>query len=82
VFGIAGRIPARELYSVEQGKVKFTFSLRKVFWLKVESLTQPGHTFTTAIDLIYNVYDRSNSVTQILKMMRRDYKNGGHPKLN
>ena len=35
-----------------------------------------------AIDAIYNIYDRSNSVTKILKKMRTDNKNGGHPELN
>ena len=53
MFGIAGRRAAREFTSAERGRVKFTFSLRKVFWDKVQLLTQRGHTFNTAIDAIY-----------------------------
>lgn len=82
MFGIAGRTAAREFSSIERGRVKFTYSLRKVFWEKVEGMTQRGYTFNTAIDEIYNIYDRSNSVTKILKKMRTDNKNGGHPQLN
>ena len=81
MFGIAGRRAAKEFTSAEQGRVKFTFSLRKVFWDKVELLSQRGHTCNTAIDAIYNIYDRSTSVTKILKMMRIDNRNGGHPQL-
>ena len=40
-----------------------------------------GHSFNDDIDKIYHVYDRSRSVAQILREIRKDAKNGGHPKL-
>ena len=40
-----------------------------------------GHTFNGAIDKMYSVYDRSRSVTEILRQIRKDAKTGGHPQL-
>ena len=80
-FGIGGRKPARLFNSAERGKVKFNYCLRKHFWTLMEKMIRNGYTFNTAIDKIYSVYDRSRSVTQILRCIRNDAKNGGHPQL-
>lgn len=80
-LGIGGRKPARLFNASERGKVKYNYSLRKVFWNLCDRLIRRGHTSSTAIDKIYTVYSSKNSVTQILRQMRIDNKNGGHPDL-
>ena len=72
---------ARLFNSAERGKVKFNYCLRKHFWTFMQKMIRNANTFNTAIDKIYSVYDRSRSVTQILRCIRNDAKNGGHPQL-
>ena len=80
-FGIGGRKPAKLFNSVERGRVKYSYSLRKHFWTLMQKMICNGYTFNSAIDKIYNVYDRSRSVTEILRLIYNDSKNGGHPQL-
>ena len=80
-FGVGGRRPARLFNATERGRVKFNYSLRKGFWQLMDRMIRNGHTFNGAIDKIYSVYDRSRSVTEILRQIRKDAKTGGHPQL-
>ena len=79
-LGIAGRKAAKEFTSLERGRCRFTYSLRKPFWDLVSSMVRHGYTHNTAIDKIYAVYPSQN-VTEILRKIRTDRKNGGHPEL-
>ena len=81
-FGIGGRKPAKLFSTAERGKVRYSYSLRKHFWTLMQNMIRNGYTFNSAIDKIYDVYDRSRSVTQILRLIRNDSKNGGHPQLS
>ena len=57
------------------------YSRRKVFWDIISTLIRAGYTSDTAIDKVYQAYDRGTSVTSILVIMVRDRNNGGHPNL-
>lgn len=80
-FGIGGRRAAKSFSKNDRGRVRYKFSLRKVFWDMVCKLIRVGYTSNTAIDKIYDVYSTSLSVTDILRQMRRDNKTGGHASL-
>ena len=80
-FGVGGRKAAKLFSSRERGRVKFNYSLRNHFWLLMSRMIQRGYTHTAAIDKIYNVYGTNLSATQILREIRKDTKNGGHPQL-
>ena len=47
----------------------------------MERMIRNGHNFNGVIDKIYCVYDRSRSVTQILREIKKDTNTGGHPQL-
>ena len=81
-FGIGGRKPAKLFSNAERGKVRYSYSLRKHFWSLMQKMIRNGYTFNSAIDKIYDVYDRSRSVTEILQQIRIDSKSGGHPQLS
>ena len=81
-FGIGGRKPAKLFSNAERGKVRYSYSLRKHFWSLMQKMIRNGYTFNSAIDKIYDVYDRSRSVTKILRQIRIDSKSGGHPQLS
>ena len=81
-FGIGGRKAAKIFSAEERGKVKFNYSLRKHYWELMVRLIRSGHIFNTAIDKIYSVYDRSRSVTLILRELRKDSRTGGYPQLS
>lgn len=84
-FGVGGR-KAAKLFSAaqERGRVKFQYSLRKGFWDLYSGMIRRGYTSDTAIilDKIYEVYSSRMSCTEILQLIRRDKKNGGHPRLH
>lgn len=80
-FGIGDRKAAKLFSSVERGRVKHKYSLRKVFWDQVIKMIRHGYTAHTAVDKIYEVYSCRNSVTKILQRMKNDRKRGGHPDL-
>ena len=61
-------------------RYRFTYSLRKPFWDLVSSMVRHGYTNNTAIDKVYAVYPSQN-VTEILRKIRTDRKNGGRPEL-
>ena len=80
-FGIGGNKPAKLFLATERGRVKYQYSLRKVFWDLCSEMIRRGHTSDTAIDEMYKVYSNRLSLTQILRKMREDRKRGGHPLL-
>ena len=82
-FGIGGRKAAKMFSSRERGRkqVKFSYCLRKHFWDLISKMIQRGHTHTSAIDKVYEIYGTNLSATKILREIRRDSKIGGHPLL-
>lgn len=80
-MGLDGHKAAKEFTPTERGKVKALYSVRKVFWDVTLKLTRRGHSYDTAIDKVYQVYGRGQPVSYILKKMRQDRQNGGHPSL-
>ena len=80
--GIGGRKPARQFTREERGhkKVKYTYCNRKKVWDLIDRLVWAGYTSDVAIDKIYSVYG-ALSVTKIIKRIRNDEPNGGHPQL-
>jgi Transcriptional activator of glycolytic enzymes len=78
-FGIGGKKAAKEFTAVERGSCKSAYSRRKCFWDTVENLIRRGYTSDTACDRVYSIYGRSNSVTKILLLLRKDRRQGGHP---
>lgn len=80
-FGIGGNKPAMLFSAGERGKVRHQYSICKVFWDLYCEMVRRGHTSDTAIDEMYRVYPYSLGLTKILRQMRSDRKNGGHPAL-
>ena len=81
VIGIGGRKPAREFTSRDRGKLKYKYYRRKKLWDLVSALTRSGLTHHVAIDRIYQVYGRQNSVTTIIAAIKRDGKTNFIPPL-
>ena len=81
VIGIGGRKPAREFTSRDRGKLKYKYYRRKKLWDLVSALTRSGLTHLVAIDRIYQVYGRQNSVTTIIAAIKRDGKTNFIPPL-
>lgn len=80
-YGIGGRKAAKDFTATERGRVKYSYHRRKVVWDVIAGLVRAGHTSNVAIDRIYDVYGRGQSVTNIINRMRRDRAQGGHPNL-
>ncbi len=74
-FGLSGKKPAKDFTRAERGKVKFAYCRRKVFWDVIVKLVNIGHTCDSAVDEVYNCYDRSLPVSPILHKMVHDKKN-------
>jgi len=82
--GIGGLKAARDFNNVERGRVKQKYYRRKVFWDIICRHINAGWTAAAAVDLVYQVYGPSLSVTKILDLMLKDRKthNGSpHPRL-
>jgi hypothetical protein len=62
-------------------KIKYTYCNWKKVWDLVDKMIQSGYTADSAIDKIYTVYCPL-SVTKIIKQIRNDEPNGGHPQLS
>ena len=73
-FGVSRNKPAKDFTRHERGEVRFKYSIRNIFWDKVLLMTLKGYTSDSAIDNIYQKYGRSQSVTKILTLMRKDRK--------
>lgn len=80
--GLRGRKAAKYFTACERGRCKATYYRRKVVWDTIATLVRAGQTSNVAVDLIYQCYGRSESVTSIIGAMLRDRRNhGGHPNL-
>ena len=80
-YGLGGNKPARDFTRQERGHVKFVYSRRKVFWEVMCKLVRAGHTSDSAIDLIYDIYGQNRGVTEILRRLAIDRRNGEHTRL-
>jgi hypothetical protein len=76
LLGVGGRKPSRLFCEAERGRVKFTYSRRKVIWDVVRKMVSLGHTAKWIIALIYEVYGPQTSVSDIINRLRRDKNNG------
>jgi hypothetical protein len=76
--GIGGRLSAQQFSQLQRGVrgVKANYCNRKPFWKCMQILIDKGLTEAAAMARIGRVY--KGSVTQILKAMAKDERNGGH----
>jgi hypothetical protein len=77
-FGFSGLKPAKDWTAAERGRDKYKYYRRNVVWQKVSELVRGGFTAESACDRIYSVYGASSTVSDIIKALIRDKKNGGH----
>ena len=59
-------LAAKDFTVAERGKVKTKRSAQKIFWDKVAKLVRAGHTSERACGLIYQAYDHSTGVSEVL----------------
>ena len=79
-FGIAGRKPAKFFSSRDRGANRFTYSKRKTFWDLVVKMVDRGRSANDAIDYIYRYYGFKESVSNIIKKLQKERKEGtGYP---
>jgi len=82
--GLGGLKAAKEFTPVERGVVKQKYYRRKAFWDVVATHVDAGYTAPVAVDLVYQVYGRSLSVTMVINKMledRKRYNGRPHPRL-
>ena len=79
--GIGNRKPAKDFTPSQRGRVRHTYSRRKIVWDCIAKHVNAGYTVETAIGRILQCYGYNQSVTNIIKAMKRDKKDGGHPNL-
>jgi len=77
--GAIGKKAARDFSDSERGKVKSVYSFRLKFWEKCDELVRGGLTADVACDKIYQAYGASNSITTILRAMKKDKERGEWP---
>ena len=77
-FGFSGLKPAKDWTAAERGRDKYKYYRRNVVWQKVSELVRGGFTAERGCDRIYSVYGASSTVSDIIKALIRDKKNGGH----
>jgi hypothetical protein len=77
--GIGGRLPAQQFTREQRGvlSVRANYCNRKGFWDCMQRLVDKGYTEQAALARISRVY--AGSITQKLKAIRKDERNGGHP---
>ena len=75
-FGGPGRKPAKDFSYHERGKVKHTYSFRKVVWDKVSELVRAGMTAQVACDSIHKVYGEKCSISNIIRRIKKDKQAG------
>lgn len=84
INGIDNNKPAEQFSRAEVNVNKamaVRYGRRNTFWKTMKRLVDQGHSHQVAINRIRNAYGWHSSVTQILKKMNADKKNGGHPNL-
>ena len=78
VTGFSGNKPARDFNSTERGACRYVYTKRNHVWQLVVKLIRMGYSSDNAIDKIYGVYGHNTSVTNIIKGIIADKKNGGN----
>jgi len=78
--GIGGAKPARDFNREERGRLKFKYSRRLIVWKCIERQLVGGCNLTTALMRIKSVYG-DHSMSDTIKAMRKDERNGGHARL-
>ena len=79
-FGIAGRKPAKFFGSRDRGTNRYIYSKRKTFWDLVVKMVNRGRSANDAIDYIYRYYGFKESVSNIIKKLQKERKEGtGYP---
>lgn len=80
-FGLRGNKAAKSFTARERGLKanKYRFCRRNIFWRKVKSMIARGHSSSTAIHKIYEVFGQSLPVSSIIKKLRAD--GNAHPDL-
>ena len=78
VTGFSGNKPARDFNASERGACRFVYARRNYVWQLVVKLIRMGYSSDKAIDKIYDVYGHNTSVTNIIKGIIADKKNGGN----
>jgi hypothetical protein len=75
-IGIGGRRAAKLFTKDERDKVKHKYHRRKMVWDLISTLVRGGLTAQVAIDRIYDLYGRADSVTTIINKLKKDRRNG------
>ena len=78
VTGFSGNKPARDFNASERGACRFVYAKRNHVWQLVVKLIRMGYSSDKAIDKIYDVYGHNTSVSNIIKGIIADKKNGGN----
>jgi hypothetical protein len=78
-FGTGGRKVASTFNNQERDTIKSLFSFCLVFWTKIEEMIRSGLTAQIACDEVYQAYGQRESVTNILRAMKRDEMTGKWP---
>jgi hypothetical protein len=71
-LGLNGMKPARDYTPSERGANRYAYSRRNNFWKAICSLMTQGYSADTAIDKVYEVYGKSQSVSAILDAIIAD----------
>lgn len=83
--GLDGRKPAEQFTMAERnsrvGGVKQKWYRRNVVWQCIERLVRGGDTAQVAVNKIHQAYGYNLSITEIINLMIRDKRTGGHPNL-
>jgi hypothetical protein len=66
-FGLHGQKPAKGFTTREHGWDRFKYNQWKIVW----EMIRKGHSYRTAINVLYQIYG-DNSVTDIMSKMRTD----------
>ncbi len=82
-FGIGSHKPAKKFTRRERGKVKSTYSRRKIVWKCIEEMVRGGHTASSVCQTIHRVYGPRGNMTAVIEAMHKDMKQRGqlHPDL-
>jgi len=70
--GVCGMISAKSFTPEESGRVKHKYCMRKPFWDLVSRRVQYGFTANTSADKVYKMFGKSESLTNILRAIKRD----------
>ena len=76
MFGIGGRVPAKDFQRREKGQCKYTYSKRNQVWSILARLVRAGVDADVACDRFYQAYGRNKSVSAIIDLIYADRRSG------